>query len=100
LKETGGEPTLFNPEIYICHPKDKSLRFIIDIQPSTSFQEIETGRYDNDSIIVLCKVVKRSDFSTKATLGSLFGLLCKESLRFAGTFTENVLVKFAGLPQE
>jgi len=80
VNELSGIPTFFNPEIYIRHREDKSLRFITEIRPQTSVQEIESEKYEGDCIGAVCTVAKLGDFSPKDTLVGLFEQLERECL--------------------
>lgn len=82
VNQVSGITTLFNPEIFILHPKDKSLRFIADIRPQTSIQEIESDKYDGDEIQAVCTAAKFSDFSSEVSIVDLCEQLKNECLSF------------------
>lgn len=76
------KPLAFSPEIYICHPTDKSLLFAVEIRPMTTKEEIDSGKYDEDDwIAAITSTVKTRNFSPQDTLLTVSEQLKQECLK-------------------
>jgi len=77
-----GKPLVFKPVIYIGHPTDNSLLFAAEMQPMTTKQEIDSGKYDkSDWIAAITSMAKIRDFSPQDTLSTVSEQLRQECLK-------------------